>query len=144
MSRRLWIAAKAPRAGLAKTRLAKSVHDAGWAGFVRRLEEKAVQHRRRVVKIDRWAPTSQTCSVCGHRDGPKPLGVRAWTCSTCGTRHNRDVNAARNILSFVVAAGPAETQNACGGSVSPGGLGSRSRSLTPAVASEAGTRRGVA
>jgi putative transposase len=120
-------------AGLGRTRLAKSVHDAGWATFLRLLEDKAAQHGRRVVKIGRWEPTSQTCSACRHRDGPKPLGVRVWVCPACGVVHDRDVNAARNIL---VAAGLAETQNACGGSVSPG--------QPLAVASEAGTRRGAA
>jgi putative transposase len=120
-------------AGLGRTPLAKSVHDAGWATLVRLLEDKAAQHGRRVVKIGRWEPTSQTCSACRHRDGPQPLGVRAWACPACGVVQDRDVNAARNIL---VAAGLAETQNACGGSVSPG--------QPLAVASEAGTRRGAA
>jgi putative transposase len=119
-------------AGLARTRLAKSVHDAGWAMFVRLLEAKAAQHGRQVVKIGRWTPTSQTCSACSHRDGPKPLGVRAWACPACGTVHDRDANAARNIL---VAAGLAETLTACGGHVRPG--------ATLAVASEAGTHRGA-
>jgi putative transposase len=120
-------------AGLARTRLAKSVHDAGWAIFVRLLEQKAAQHGRQVVKIGRWEPTSQVCSVCGHRDGPKPLSVRAWACQACGVVHDRDVNAARNML---VAAGLAETQNACGGSIRP--------EEPLAVAGEAGTRRGAA
>jgi putative transposase len=119
--------------GLARTRLAKSVHDAGWGSFVRLLEHKAAQYGRRVVKVDRWEPTSQTCSVCGHRDGPKPLAVRTWACPVCATVHDRDVNAARNIL---VAAGLAETQNACGAGVRP--------PATAAVGDEAGTRRGVA
>jgi putative transposase len=120
-------------AGLARTRLAKSVHDAGWATFIRRLEHKAAQHGPQVVKISRWEPTSQTCSRCGYRDGSQPLSRRAWQCSTCGMIHDRDANAARNIL---VAAGLAETQNACGGYGSPG--------ATLAVASEAGTHRGAA
>jgi putative transposase len=119
--------------GLARTRLAKSVHDAGWAMFVRLLEEKAAQHGRRVVRIGRWMPTSQTCSACGRQDGPKPLGVRVWACPGCGAVHDRDANAARNIL---VAAGLAETQNACGGHGRPG--------ATLAVASEAGTHPGAA
>ena len=120
-------------AGLGRTRLAKSVHDAGWATLVRLLEEKAARHGRRVVKIGRWEPTSQICSACGHRDGPKRLGIRAWACPACGVVQDRDANAARNLL---VAAGLAETQNAGGGSVSPG--------QPLAVASEAGTRRGAA
>ena len=88
-------------AGLARTRLAKSVHDAGWAAFGRRLEDKAAQYGRRVVKVGRWEPTSQTCSGCGHRDGPKPLGVRTWACQACGAVHDRDLNAARNILKLL-------------------------------------------
>ena len=100
--------------------------------FLRLLEAKAAQHGRQVVKIGRWTPTSQTCSACSHRDGPKPLGVRAWACPACGTVHDRDANAARNIL---VAAGLAETLTACGGHVRPG--------ATLAVASEAGTHRGA-
>jgi putative transposase len=123
-------------AGLARTRLAKSVHDAGWAMFVRRLEGKAAQYGRRVVKVGRWEPTSQTCSGCGHRDGPKPLGVRTWACQACGVVHDRDLNAARNILKLLVAAGLAETQNACGAGVSPPAMA--------AVGNEAGTHRGAA
>ena len=120
-------------AGLARTRLAKSVHDAGWATFLGLLEAKAAQHDRQVVKVGRWTPTSQTCSACGYRDGPKRLSVRVWACPACGTVHDRDVNAARNIL---VAAGLAETLTACGGHVRPG--------VTLAVASEAGTHPGAA
>jgi putative transposase len=120
-------------AGLARTRLAKSVHDVGWATFVRLLAEKAAHHGRRVIRIGRFEPTSQTCSACGHRDGRKPLEVRIWTCGACGTTHDRDVNAARNIL---VAAGLAETQNACGADVRPPAV--------VAVGNEAGTHRGAA
>jgi putative transposase len=78
-------------AGLARTRLAKSVHDAGWGTFLRLLEAKAAQYGRRVVKIGRWVPTSQTCSACGHRDGPKALGIRVWACPTLqdGSRPGR-------------------------------------------------------
>jgi putative transposase len=61
-------------AGLGRTRLANSVHDAGLATFVRLLEQKAAQHGRQVIKIGRWEPTSQTCSACGYRDGPKRRG----------------------------------------------------------------------
>ncbi|MFO7285195.1 MAG: RNA-guided endonuclease TnpB family protein [Thermobifida fusca] len=101
--------------GLARTRLAKSVHDAGWAQFVSMLEYKAARYGRTFVRVDRWLPSSQTCSVCFVNDGPKPLSVREWTCRACQTTHDRDVNAARIIL----AAGRAERLNACGGTVSP-------------------------
>lgn len=100
--------------GLGRTRLAKSVYDAGWASFVGMLQYKAARYGRTFVKIDRFTPTSQTCSACGRIDGPKPLNVRSWTCP-CGTAHDRDVNAAINIL----AAGRAESLNACGAQVRP-------------------------
>ncbi|KAB1987709.1 RNA-guided endonuclease InsQ/TnpB family protein [Streptomyces triticiradicis] len=101
--------------GLARTRLAKSVHDAGWAQFVRMLEYKAARYGRTLVRIGRFEPTSQTCSACGVKDGPKPLHVREWTCNTCGTLHDRDHNAAINVKT---AAGLAVT--ACGAPVRPG------------------------
>ena len=84
--------------GLARTRLAKSVHDAGWSTFVNMLEYKAARYGRTFARVDRAVPSSQICSGCGRRDGPKPLHVRAWTCGRCGAVHDRDVNAARNIL----------------------------------------------
>jgi putative transposase len=83
--------------GLGRTRLAKSVHDAGWASFTAMLEYKAARYGRTFAKIDRFAPTSQTCSTCGRLDGPKPLSARSWTC-LCGVVHDRDVNAAINVL----------------------------------------------
>lgn len=101
--------------GLARTRLAKSVHDAGWAMFTRMLEEKAARYGRTFVKVDRFYPSSQLCSVCGKKDGPKPLSIREWQCAACGVVHDRDLNAAKNIH----AAGRAEWLNACGGAVNP-------------------------
>ncbi|OIJ98413.1 RNA-guided endonuclease InsQ/TnpB family protein [Streptomyces colonosanans] len=100
--------------GLARTRLAKSVHDAGWSQFVGMLEYKAARYGRTFVKVGRFEPTSQVCSTCGHHDGPKPLHVREWTCTACGTVHDRDHNAAKNVKS---AAGLAVT--ACGAPVRP-------------------------
>ena len=119
-------------AGLGRTRLAKSVHDAGWSAFTAMLEYKAQRHGRTFARTGRFEPTSQVCSACGTKDGPKPLGVRTWTCTACGTVHDRDVNAARNIL----ALGRRERLNACGGGVRPG--------LAPAAASETGTLPGAA
>lgn len=84
--------------GLARTRLAKSVHDAGWGAFVGMLEYKAARYGRTFARVGRAFPSSQLCSGCGRRDGPKPLHVRAWVCGGCGAVHDRDVNAARNIL----------------------------------------------
>jgi putative transposase len=100
--------------GLARTRLAKSVHDAGWGMFARLLEEKAARYGRSFTRVDRWFPSTRLCSVCGVIGEAKPLHVREWTC-ICGVTHDRDLNAAINIL----AAGRAERVNACGGAVSP-------------------------
>ncbi|GHF89421.1 hypothetical protein GCM10018790_78380 [Kitasatospora xanthocidica] len=102
--------------GLAQGRLAKSVHDAGWATFRRLLEENAARYGRHVGIVPRAFPPSQICSECGHRDGPKPLHVREWACGACGVLHDRDLNAARNIL----AAGQADRLNAPGGPARPG------------------------
>ncbi|MCQ4206582.1 RNA-guided endonuclease InsQ/TnpB family protein [Streptomyces longispororuber] len=104
-------------AGLARTRLAKSVHDAGWSSFVNMLKYKAGRYARTLVIIGRFEPTSQTCSTCGTKDGPKPLNVREWTCSACGTVHDRDINAAINVKT---AAGLAAS--ACGAPVRPGAI----------------------
>ncbi|MCK9926458.1 transposase [Frankia sp. Mgl5] len=84
--------------GLARTRLARSVHDAGWSMMVGLLEEKAVRRGRVVVRVGRFFPSSRICSACCHRDGPKPLKVRTWICPGCGVSHDRNLNAARNIL----------------------------------------------
>ena len=100
--------------GLARTRLAKSVHDAGWSAFVHMLEYKARLYGREFHRIGRFVPTSQTCSACGVKDGPKPLHVRTWQCSSCGTWLDRDINAAVNVAK---AAGLAVT--ACGAQVRP-------------------------
>jgi putative transposase len=81
--------------GLARTRLAKSVHDARWSAFVHMLEYKARRYGREFRRIGRFEPTSQVCSACGVKDGPKPLHVRAWQCRGCGVWLDRDVNAAR-------------------------------------------------
>ncbi|MGW5632331.1 RNA-guided endonuclease InsQ/TnpB family protein, partial [Streptosporangium sandarakinum] len=100
--------------GLARTRLARSVHDAGWSQFVAMLEYKAARYGRTFAKIDRWFPSSKLCSACGTVQDEMPLNVRSWTCA-CGVAHDRDVNAAINIL----AAGRADRRNACGDPVRP-------------------------
>ncbi|MER6858179.1 RNA-guided endonuclease InsQ/TnpB family protein [Streptomyces pilosus] len=112
--------------GLARTRLAKSIHDAGWSVFVAMLGYKAARYGRVFVKIGRFEPTSQVCSQCGVKDGAKPLRVRVWACGACGAVLDRDINAAVNVAR---AAGLAVT--ACRAQVR--------RASVPAPRSEAGT-----
>ena len=92
-------------------RLAKAISDCGWGEFRRMLEYKAARAGRQLIVADRFYPSSKTCSACGHQLAELPLSTRAWHCPSCGTRHDRDVNAAKNIL----AAGLAVT--ACGADV---------------------------
>jgi putative transposase len=110
----------------------RAIHDAGWSQLLRLIEEKAERPGRLFRRIGRFEPTSQVCPACGAKDGPKPLGVRTWACGACGVVHDRDVNAARNIL----AAGRADKPNACGGGVRP--------PLAVAAASETGIHRSAA
>ena len=80
-------------------RLAKSISDASWGTFLNMLTYKAEWNDKKVVKIDRYFPSSQTCNVCGHvNKDVKDLSVREWKCSACHSHHDRDVNAAINIL----------------------------------------------
>lgn len=81
----------------AKNGMNRSIRDASWSMFRTMLEYKADWYGRRLIVIDRWYPSSQTCSTCGKRTGCKPLNIRSWTCPYCGTHQDRDVNAAKNI-----------------------------------------------
>ena len=79
-------------------KLAKSIGDVSWYDFARMLEYKANWYEKKVSKISRWYPSSQICSDCGFSSGKKPLSVREWTCTNCGSHHDRDINASINIL----------------------------------------------
>ena len=100
--------------------LAKAISDVGWSEFVRQLEYKAAWYGRTVVKIDKWYPSSKRCFDCGHILDALPLDVRSWACPECGGIHDRDINAAKNIL----AAGLAVA--ACGEAVRPGAVKTKS------------------
>ena len=96
--------------------LAKAISDVGWAEFVRQLEYKAAWYGRTLVKIDKWYPSSKRCFDCGHILDSLSLDIREWPCPECGVVHDRDINAAKNIL----AAGLAVA--ACGEAVRPGAV----------------------
>jgi putative transposase len=79
-------------------RLARAIADCGWGEFRRQLAYKCQRYGRNLVVIDRWYPSSKICSACGHLLAGLSLGTRQWTCLSCRTRHDRDINAAKNIL----------------------------------------------
>ena len=78
--------------------LARAVGDVSWYEFVRQLRYKADWYGKKIVTINRWFPSSQLCSFCGENSGKKGLSIREWTCESCGTHHDRDINASLNIL----------------------------------------------
>jgi len=83
---------------LKNRRLARHISGAAWSELVRQLEYKAQLYGRQIVRVDPWFPSSKRCSTCGHKIKALPLSVRTWTCAPCGAVHDRDVNAALNIL----------------------------------------------
>ncbi|MGB7709143.1 MAG: RNA-guided endonuclease TnpB family protein [Microcoleus sp.] len=116
--------------GMMKNRkLSRAISDLGWRSFRTMLDAKSVMYGRDFRMIDRWTPTSGTCSCCGFRGGKKELNVREWICLNCGSSHDRDVNAAINIK---VAGGHSETLNGRGGR--------RKTTAKVAVAREASTQ----
>ncbi|MBW4683285.1 MAG: transposase [Microcoleus vaginatus WJT46-NPBG5] len=94
-------------------KLAQSISDAGWGEMVRQLEYKCQWYGRTLVKIDQWFPSSKRCGNCGHIVERLPLNVREWDCPVCGIDHDRDVNAAKNIIAV------GHTVKVCGATVRP-------------------------
>ncbi|MDX8052921.1 RNA-guided endonuclease TnpB family protein [Lentzea sp. BCCO 10_0798] len=95
-------------------RLSRSISDAGWYEFRRQLDYKCARVGRKLVVIDRWHPSSKTCSGCGYRLSELALSTRHWTCPGCRTRHDRDINAAKNILAAGRAVARGDSGDACG------------------------------
>ena len=109
-----------PNGAAAKAGLNKSIHDAGWGEFRRQLEYKAARHGRRLIVIDRWYPSSKTCSACGRLLSDLSLKTRHWSCPSCRTRHDRDINAAENICAAGLAVAGGNPGDACGADVEAG------------------------
>jgi putative transposase len=103
--------------------LAKHICDVGWGEFIRQLEYKSAWYGRTLTKIDRWYPSSKTCSSCRHVLENLSLDHRFWTCPACGTIHDRDINASKNILAEGLSV------DACGGRVRPARV--RTRQASP-------------
>jgi putative transposase len=98
-------------------RLARAISDCGWGEFRRQLEYKCERAGRELVVIDRWFPSSKTCSACGHLLAGLSLSYRHWTCPGCRTRHDRDINAAKNVLAAGLAVARGSPGHACGADV---------------------------
>ena len=98
-------------------RLARAISDCGWGEFRRQLEYKCERARRELIVIDRWYPSSKTCSACGHLLAGLSLSTRHWTCPSCRARHDRDINAAKNILAAGLAVARGSPGDACGADV---------------------------
>jgi putative transposase len=107
--------------------LARAISGCGWGEFRRELEYKCGRYGRHLVVIDRWYPSSKTCSACGHLLADLSLSTRNWRCPSCGTRHDRDINAAKNILAAGLAVARGSAGDACGAEVRHSGS-SRMRS----------------
>jgi len=104
-------------------KLARSISDAGWGELVRQLTYKCQWYGRTLVKIGRWFPSSKRCGCCGHIVERLPLKIRVWECQQCHTIHDRDINAANNILAV------GHTVKASGANVRPDRHGSRGQLL---------------
>jgi putative transposase len=98
-------------------RLARAIADCGWGEFRRQLAYKCERAGRCLIVTGRWYPSTKTCSACGFVLAELPLKVRAWRCPSCGARHDRDLNAAKNILAAGLAAARANPGDACGADV---------------------------
>lgn len=113
-------------ANMVKNRkLAQSISDAAWGELVRQLTYKCQWYGRTLVKIDRWFPSSKRCGHCGHILESLPLKIREWDCPKCGTHHDRDINAAQNILAVGHTVLAGDSEEVCRSRVRPDGHSSK-------------------
>ena len=110
--------------------VAKSISDAAWGQFARFIANKGGWYGCWVEKIDRWAPSTKRCSVCGFKNNELTLKDRDWVCPKCGTTHDRDLNAAVNILNIARAGTALDKAGGVGVSLANSGL-SMSKSEAP-------------
>ncbi|WP_333134577.1 MULTISPECIES: RNA-guided endonuclease TnpB family protein [unclassified Microcoleus] len=110
-------------------KLALAISDASWGELVRQLDYKCDWYGRTLIKIDRWFPSSKRCGNCGHIVDKMPLNIREWDCPNCGMHHDRDINAAKNILAAGLAV------SVCGATVRP----EQSKSVKAGAKSPSGT-----
>jgi putative transposase len=94
-------------------KLALAISDASWGELIRQLAYKCEWYGRELIKIDRWFPSSKRCGNCGHIVDKLPLNIREWKCPKCGTNHDRDINASKNILAAGLAV------SVCGATIRP-------------------------
>jgi putative transposase len=128
-------------AGMVRNRqLARAISDCGWGEFRRQLDYKCRRYGRELVVTGRWYPSSKTCSACGHLLMELSLDTRHWTCPSCHARHDRDINAARNILAAGLAVARGSPGDACGGDVRHSGS---SRVQSPANQEPQPARAGI-
>lgn len=106
-------------------KLALSISDASWGELIRQLTYKCEWYGRELIKIDRWFPSSKRCGNCGHIVEKMPLNIREWDCPECGSNHDRDINASKNILAAGLAV------SVCGATVRPQESKSRKAGAKP-------------
>nr|WP_245894195.1 transposase [Chamaesiphon polymorphus] len=111
-------------------KLANSISDASWGELIRQLTYKCEWYGRELIKIDRWFPSSKRCGNCGHVVDKLPLNIREWECGVCHAKHDRDINASKNILAAGLAV------SVCGATVRPEESKSRKRRIDSEVSSE--------
>ena len=121
------------RGMMANDKLSRAIADVGLHEFRRQIDYKALLNGSKIIVADRWYPSSKTCSTCGYKMEVLPLSVRDWTCPACGCAHDRDVNAAKNLVKLAVSS----TVSACGEE----GSGGRRKAGRETSLEEAGTER---